>query len=123
MLARSGPGMLALESLVRRVDVLGPRHVAPCLRSACAEVRFEDAACWPLSISLWVGKERSVVGVALGHDLHLRWGDIHYGDGGPHEAQGGHLACRVSVDVGVRGHEWPLLIAVVVRQDGVCVVR
>ena len=59
-------------------------------------------------------------GVALGHDLHLRWGD---GDGGSDEAQGVHLACRVSVDVGVRGHEWPLLISVVVRQDGVRVVR
>ena len=64
-----------------------------------------------------------MVGVALGHDLHLRWGDIHYGDGGPPEAQGVHLACRVSVDVGVRGHKWPMLIAVVVRQDGVRVVR
>ena len=30
---------------------------------------------------------------------------------------------RVSVDVGVRGHEWPLLIAVVVCQDGVRVVQ
>ena len=38
-------------------------------------------------------------------------------------AQGVHLACRASVDVGVCGHEWPLLIAVVVCQDGVCVVR
>ena len=64
-----------------------------------------------------------MVGVAPGHDLHLRWGDIHYGDSGPHEAQGVHLACRVSVDVGVRGHEWPLLIAVVVCQDGLRVVR
>ena len=62
-------------------------------------VRLEDAACWPL----WVGNERGVVGVALGHDLHLRWVDIHYGDGGPHEAQGVHLACGVSVDVGVCG--------------------
>ena len=52
------------------------------------------------------------------------WGGYtQYGDGGPHEAQGVHLACRVSVDVGVWGHEWPLLIAVVVYQDGVCVVR
>ena len=75
-------------------------------------------ACWPLR----VGKGRGVVGVALGHDLHLRWGDVYYGDGGSHKAQGVHLACRVSVDVGVRGHEWPLLIAVVVRQDGVRVV-
>ena len=119
MLAQAGPGVLALEGCVRRVDVLGPRHVAPCLRSTCVEVRLEDVACWPL----WVGKERGVVGVALGHDLHLCWGDIHYGDGGPYEAQGVHLACRASVDVGVCGHEWPLLIAVVVCQDGVCVVR
>ena len=76
MLARAGPGVLALEGCVRRVDVLGPRHVAPCLRSTCAEVRLEDVACRPL----WVGKERGVVGVALGHDLHLCWGDIHYGN-------------------------------------------
>ena len=62
-----GPGVLALEACVRRVEVLGPRHVAPCLRSTCAEVRLEDVACWPL----WVGKERGVVGVALGHDPHL----------------------------------------------------
>ena len=80
---------------------------------------MEDAACWPLR----VGKERGVVGVTLGHDVHLRWGNVYYGDGGFHEAQGVHLACRVSSDVGVRGHEWPLLIAVVVRQDGVGVVR
>ena len=94
--ARSaGVGVLAPESLVRCVDVLGPRHVAPCLRSACAEVRLEDAACWPLR----GGKERGVVGVALGHDLHLRWGDVYYGDGGSHEAQGVHLACRMSVNV------------------------
>ena len=119
MLARAGPGVLALEGCVRRVDVLGPRHVAPCLRSTCAEARLEDVACWPL----WVGKEPGVVGVALGHDLHLCWGDIHYGDGGPYEAQGVHLACRASVDVGVCGHEWPLLIAVVVCEDGVRVVR
>ena len=119
MLAPAGPGVLALEGFVRGVDVLGPRHVAPCLRSTCAEVCLEDVACWPLL----VGEERGVVGVALGHDPHLCWGDIHYGDGGPHEAQGVHLACRVSVDVGVRGHEWPLLIAVVVCQDGVHVVR
>ena len=111
--------MLALEGLVRRVDVLGLSHVVPCLRSACTEVRLEDAACWPL----WVGKERGVVGVALGHDLHLCLGDIHYGDGGPHEAQGVEIARRVSVDVSVRGHEWPLLIAVVVCQDVVRVVR
>ena len=110
MLAGAGPGVLALEGCVRRVDFLGPRHVAPCLRSTCAEVRLEDVACWPL----WVGKERGVVGVALGHDPRLCWGDIHYGDGGPHEAQGVHLACRVSLDVGVRGHEWPLLIAVAI---------
>ena len=32
-------------------------------------------------------------------------------------------SCRVLVEVGVGGQEWPLLIAVVVRQDGVCVVR
>ena len=76
MLARAGPGVLALEGLVRRVDVLGPRCVALCLRSACAEVRLEAAACWPL----WVGKEGGVAGVALGHDLHLCWVDIHYGD-------------------------------------------
>ena len=38
VLARAGPGVLALEGCVRRVDVLGPRHVAPCLRSTCAEV-------------------------------------------------------------------------------------
>ena len=57
------------------------------------------------------------------HWAMMCWGDIHYGDGCPHEAQGVHLACWVSVDVGVRGHEWPLLIAVVVCQDGVCVVR
>ena len=43
--------------------------------------------------------------------------------GAPHEAQGVHLACRVSVDVGVRDHEWPLLIAVVVCQDGMRVMR
>ena len=119
MFAQAGPGVLALEGCVRRVDVLGPRHVAPCLRSTCAEVRLEDVACRPL----WVGNERGVVGVALGHDLHLCWADIHYGDGGPYEAQGVHLACRVSVDVGVCGHEWPLLVAVVVCQDGVRVVR
>ena len=119
MLARAGPGVLAIEGPVRRVDVLGPRHVAPCLRSACAEVRLEDAACWPL----WVEKERGVAAVALGQDPHLCWGDIHYGDGGPDGPQGVHLACRVSMDVGVRGHEWPLLIAVVVCQDGVRVVR
>ena len=118
MLARAGPGLLALEGFVRRVDVLGPQHVAPCLCSTRAEVRLEDVACWPL----WVGEERGVVGVALSHDPHLCWGDIHYGDGGPYEAHGVHLACRVSVDVGVRGHEWPLLIAVVVCQDGVRVV-
>ena len=119
MLARAGPGVLALESFVRRVDVVGPRHVAPSLCSTCVEVGLEDMACWPL----WVGKELGVVGVALGHDPHLCWGDIHYGDGGPQEAQVVHLACRVSVDVGVRGHEWPLLIAVLVCQDGVRVVR
>ena len=119
LLARARSGVLAPESLVRRVDVLGPRHVAPCLCSACAEVRLEDAACWPLRVR----NERGVVGVALGHDLHLRWGDVNYGDGGSHRAQGVHLARRVSVDVGVRGNEWPLLIAVVVRQDGVRVVR
>ena len=96
MLARVGPGVLALESLVRHVDVLGLWHVTPCLRSACAEVRLEDAACRPL----WVGKEQGVVGVALGHDLHLRWGDIYDGDGGLHKAQGVHLACRMLVDVG-----------------------
>ena len=119
VLARAGLGMLAPESLVRRVDVLGPRRFAPCLRSACAEVRLEDVACWPLR----VGKKRGVVGVARGHDPHLRWGDVYYTDGGSNEAQGVHLPCRVSVDVGVHGHEWPLLIAVVVRQDGVRVVR
>ena len=64
-----------------------------------------------------------MAGVALGHDLHLRWGDVNYGDGGSHEAQGVHLARRVSMDVGVRGDEWPLLITVVVCQDGVRVVR
>ena len=63
-----------------------------------------------------------MVGVALGHDLHLRWGDVYYGDGGSNEAQGVHLACLVSVDVGLHGYEWPLLIAVVVHQDGVHVV-
>ena len=63
MFAQAGPGVLALEGCVRRVDVLGPRHVAPCLRSTCAEVCLEDVACRPL----WVGKERGVVGVALGH--------------------------------------------------------
>ena len=107
VLARAGSGVLAPESLVRRVDVLGPRHVAPCLGSACAEVRLEDAACWPLRVR----RERGVVEVALGHDLHLCWGDVNYGDGGSREALGVHLARRVSVDVGVRGHEWPLLIA------------
>ena len=49
-------------------------------------------------------KKWGVVGVTLGHDLHLRWGDVYYGDGGSHEAQGVHFACRVSVDVGVCGH-------------------
>ena len=82
MLARAGLVVLVLEGLVRRVDVLGSRHRAPCLRSACAEVCLEDAACWPLR----VGEERGVVGSALGHDPHLRGGDVHYGDGGPHEA-------------------------------------
>ena len=80
---------------------------------------MEDAACWPLRI----GKERGVVGAAVGNDLHLRSGIVYYGDGGSYEAQGVHLACRVSVDVGVHGHRCPLLIAVVVRQDGVRVVR
>ena len=56
-------------------------------------------------------REQGMVGVPLGHDLHLCWGDICYCDGAPHEAQGIHLARRVSVDVAVRGHEWPLLIA------------
>ena len=119
MLARAGLGVLALEGFVRRVVVLGPWHVAPCLCSTCAEVRLEDVACWPL----WFRKERGVVGVALGHDRHLCWGHIHYGDGGPQEAQGVHPACRVWVDVGVRGQERPLLIAVVVCQDGLRVVR
>ena len=82
MLARAGPGVLVLESLVCRVDVLGSRHFATYLRSACAEVCLEDAACW----SLRVGKERGVVGAALGHDLHVRRGDVYYGDGGPQEA-------------------------------------
>ena len=44
MLARAGPGVLVMGSLVRRDDVLGPRHLVPCLRSACAEVCLEDAA-------------------------------------------------------------------------------
>ena len=74
--------MPVLESLVRCVDVLGSGRFAPCLRSPCAEVWLEDAACWPLQ----VGKERGMVGAALGHDLHLRRGDVYYGDGGPHEA-------------------------------------
>ena len=74
--------MQVWESLVRRVDVLGPRHLAPCLGSTCAEVCLEDAACWPLR----VGVKRGVVGAALGHDPHLRWGDVYDGDGGPHEA-------------------------------------
>ena len=64
-----------------------------------------------------------MVGCTLSHDSHLRGGDVHYRDGGPHEALGVHLACRVPSDVGVRGHKWPLLFAMVVRQDGVCVVR
>ena len=107
VLAPAGPGVLALEGLVRRVDVLGPRNVAPCLRSACAEVRLEDAACWPL----WVGKERGVVAVALGHDPHLCWSEIHYGDSGPHKAQGVLLACRVS------GCRW---MSVCVATSGPC---
>ena len=66
MLARAGPGVLALEGFVRRVDVLGPRHVAPCLRSTCAEVRLEDVVCWPLL----VGKERGSC-VELKHSAFL----------------------------------------------------
>ena len=82
MLALAGPGVLVLESLLRRVDVLGSRYFAPCLGSACAEVCLEDAACWPLRVR----KEQAVVGAVLGHDLHLRRGDVYLGDGGPHEA-------------------------------------
>ena len=48
VLSWAGPGVLVLESLVRRVDVPGSRHFTPCLRSACAEACLEDAACWPL---------------------------------------------------------------------------
>ena len=107
-----GRGCLRQKALYAVSKSLGPG-----LRSACAEVRLEDAACWPLRVR----RERGVVGVALGHDLHLRWGDLYYGDGASQRAQGVHPTCRVSVDV--RGHEWPLLIAVVVRQDGVRVVR
>ena len=58
------------------------RQFAPCLCSACAEVCLEHAGCWPLQVV----KERGLVGAALSHDLHLRWGDVYYGDGGPHEA-------------------------------------
>ena len=63
------------------------------------------------------------MGSALGHDPHLRGGDVKYGNGRPHEAYGVHLTRRVSMDVGVPGHEWPLLIAGLVREDGVCVVQ
>ena len=75
VLALAGSGGLVLERLVSLADVLLSRHRAPCLRSACAEVCLEDAACWPLR----VGEERGVVGSALGHDPHLRGGDLHYG--------------------------------------------
>ena len=82
VLILAGSGMLVLEGLVRRVDILGSRHREPCLRSACAEVCFQDAACWPLR----VGEERSVGGSAPEHDPHVCVGDVHYCDGGPHEA-------------------------------------
>ena len=82
VLVLAGSGVLVLEGPVRRVDILGSEHRAPCPRSACAEVCLEDAARSPLR----VGEERGVVGSALGHDCHLRGGDVHYGDGCPHEA-------------------------------------
>ena len=63
------------------------------------------------------------MGSALGYTFHLSGGDVYYGDGSSYNAQGVHLACPLPLDVGVRGQEWPLLIAIVVCHDGVCVVR
>ena len=67
VLVRSGWGVLALEGLVRCVDIIGTWHHVPCLRSACAEVCLEDAARWPLPI----GEERGVVRSALLRRLRL----------------------------------------------------
>ena len=64
MFAGAGSEVLVLKSLVRRVDVLGSRHRAPCLCSACAEVCLEEAACWLLRVR----KDLGVVGSALGHE-------------------------------------------------------
>ena len=74
--------MLALEGLVRRVDILGSWEHAPCLRNACAKPCLEDAARWPLRVR----EEQGLVGSALSHDPHLRGGDVHYGGSGPQEA-------------------------------------
>ena len=43
-------------------------------------------------------------------------------DGASYEAQGVHLACRELLDVSVRGYKRPLLIAMVLRHDGVCMM-
>ena len=119
VLLRAESGVLVLEGFVRRVYILGSWNCAYYFRGACAEICLEDAARWPWRVE----EERGVLGFAWGHDCHVSGGDVHYGDRGSHEAQGVHFPCRPPVDVGVRGHKWPLLIAMVVCQDGVCVVR
>ena len=81
VIVRAGSGVLVLEGLVRLVDILGSCHRAPCLRSAGAEVCFEDAARWPSQ----VGEERGVVGSSLGHDSHWHGDDANNGDVGPHK--------------------------------------
>ena len=50
MLARAGQGLLVWKVLYAVSVPSGPRHLAPCLRSACAEICLEDAACWPLRV-------------------------------------------------------------------------
>ena len=103
MLVPAGLGVLVSDALVCPVHVLGLWHRTP-------------RCCGPLRVN----KEWGVVGSALGHDVYLCGGDLYYGDGGFYQVQGIRLPCRVPVDVGVSGYQWPWLIAVLVCQDGVC---
>ena len=93
--------------------ILGPGIVRP------AFVTHVRRYAWKMHHVGYCGLLRNEVWCApyLATTFHLGRGDIHYRDRGLYEAQGVNLACRLPVNVCVRGHRGPLLIAMVGRQD------